>query len=100
MLHFFRVNDLQDFPELCKIQKLLLSICKRPVFEKCFKEWKGQGAIFGQVKHGASEELLKELRIGLHFVKWNDDIVKEFDMFLAKWNGVSADNGGQDVQDL
>lgn len=21
-------------------------------------------------------------------------------MFLAKWNGVSADNGGQDVQDL
>ena len=101
-----QIYDLVDFAHLEHLlqlgqeESLLDTVGEGPVSEETLEEWDGQGTILSQEEHGASEELLIELRACLHLVEWDDNRLEEDHVLVSQWHCESWDNTGKDIQEL
>ena len=57
----------------------------------------GKSSIFGEEKHGASEQLLVELGTRLHFMEGNDDVLEEGHMLISQGDCKSTDDTCKNV---
>ena len=90
--------DLKDFLKLRQKQCFLDAVSKWPIFQKSFEQWECKCSIFGQEQHGASQQLLVELRACLHLVKRNDDISEEDNVLISEWDSKSRNDTGKDIK--
>ena len=100
MLDLLNFADLQDFLKLSQEQGFLYTVSKWPVFEESFEKRDSQCSILCKEKHGASEELLIELRACLYFVEWDDDILEEDHVLISQRDGESRDDTGKNIKKL
>jgi len=99
----FNLLDLanfEDFLELGEEEGLLDAVSEGPVLEEAFEEGDGQGAVLGEEKHGASEELLVELGAGLDLVEGDDNVSEEDNVLVTEGHGKSGDDACKDIQKL
>ena len=92
--------NFEDFLQFSQEEGFLDAVGKWPVLQKSFKQWDGEGPVLGQEEHGASEELLIELRTSLYLVQWDDDILEENNVFVPEWNCETTDDAGKDIEQL
>ena len=97
VLYLVNLANFKYFLQFSEEKGLLDTVSKRPVLKESFKKRNSEGAILGQEKHGASEQLLVELGAGLHLVQWNDNIFEENDVFISEWDCETRNNRGEDI---
>ena len=97
LVHF---ADFEHLLQLSQEKCLLNTVGEGPVLEKTFEERDGQRAVLGQEEHGAAEELLVELRAGLHLVKRNDNRLEEDNVLISKWDRETRYDTRQDIEKL
>ena len=101
-----KVFDLFDFTDLKDLLKLgqekcfLDAVGKRPVLEQSFKKRNSQSSILGEEEHGASQQLLIELRACLNLMERNDNILEEDNVLISKWYSESTDDTCKDIKKL
>jgi hypothetical protein len=100
MIDFVYFTDLQYLLQLSQEQSLFDAVGEWPVLKKSLQQWNGQSSVLGKEEHGASQELLVELRASLDLVEWDDDILEEDNVLVSKWDGESTDDTSKDVQKL
>ena len=98
MLDLLNLADLEDFLKLSQEQGFLYTVSKWPVFEESFEKRDSQCSILCKEKHGASEELLIELRACLYFVKRDNDGVEEHNMLVSERHCKAWNDTGHDVE--
>ena len=100
VLDLVDLADLEHLLQLGQEEGFLDAVGEWPVFEQALQERDGQGSVLGQEEHGASQELLVELRASLDLVQGDDDVLEKDDVFLSQWHCESANNTSQNVQQL
>lgn len=55
VVNFINFAYLEDFLQFCQEQSFFDAIGERPVLKETFKQGNGEGSIFGQKEHGASQ---------------------------------------------
>ena len=100
MLHLIDLTNFEDFLELGQEEGLLDAVGKWPILKKSFQQRDSQSSVFCQEQHGASEELLVELRASLHFVERDDNVLEENYMLISEGDSETTNDTGQDIKKL
>lgn len=86
--------DFEYFLQLCQEKSLFDAVGEWPEFKQAIEQGNGKRSILGEEKHRASQELLVELRAGLHFVQRNNNVLEEYYMLVSQRHSKSTDYTG------
>lgn len=86
--------DFEHFLQLCQKQSLFDAVGEWPELKQAIKQGNGEGSILCEEKHRASQELLVELRAGLHFVQRYNNVLEEYHMLVSQRYSESTDYTG------
>jgi len=84
--------------ELGKEQGFFDAIGEWPVLQESLEKRNGECPILGKEQHRASQELFVELGASLYFMKWDDNILEENDVFISEWDSKTTNNTSQNIE--
>jgi hypothetical protein len=96
--NFVYFTNFKNFLEFSQEQSLLDAVGEWPVLQEAFQEGNSEGSVLGQEEHGASQQLLVELRTSLDFVQRDNHILEENNVFISEGDCETTDDTGKDIK--